>query len=148
MHTNQRNGRWKASKEAALVVILSIVAAVTCFSTNSRINGDMIVDQATGISAHAVSMMQDVIWVDARIPSTDEKKVIPNAISLHENNWDALLPVIVEKMRPAINIVVFCDNAGCGLSRRVADRLRRELGYNNVFWLEGGIEAVTAHINR
>jgi len=81
------------------------------------------------------------IWVDARPQDDFEREHVPGALLLNEDRWNELLPAMLAAWTPAKRVVVYCSAEGCGASREVAHRLRKEAGLTNVFVLEGGWEA-------
>lgn len=81
------------------------------------------------------------IWVDARPEDDFEREHVPGALLLNEDRWNELLPAMLAAWTPAKRVVVYCSTEGCGASREVAHRLRKEAGLTNVFVLEGGWEA-------
>ena len=79
-----------------------------------------------------------VIWVDARTGAAFNLKHVPGALSLNEEDWEALLPGFVAAWRPGARVVVYCDDQQCDRSQDVAARLQRELQVGNVYVLKGG----------
>jgi rhodanese-related sulfurtransferase len=82
-----------------------------------------------------------VIWLDARPEEEFEREHVPGALLLNEDRWSQLLPPMLAAWSPEKRVVVYCSAEGCGASRDVARRLRKEAGLTNVFVLEGGWEA-------
>ena len=84
----------------------------------------------------------DVIWVDARQEADYEAGHIPEAILLNEDDWDGGLIRLMERwMDSPRPIVIYCSDAGCGTSRRVAERLRHDLPDAEIYSLRGGWDA-------
>ena len=81
------------------------------------------------------------IWIDARPQEEFEREHVPGALLLNEDRWNELLPAMLAAWTPEKRVVVYCSAEGCGASRDVARRLRKEAGLTNVFVLEGGWEA-------
>ena len=92
------------------------------------------IDQARNWSA-------DAIWIDARPQEEFEREHVPGALLLNEDRWNELLPQVLAVWVPEKRVVVYCSTDGCGSSREIAHRLRKEAGLTNVFVLEGGWEA-------
>jgi rhodanese-related sulfurtransferase len=90
--------------------------------------------------AQAQAWSDDAIWVDARPEEDYEREHVPGALSLNEDRWSEMLPAMLAKWLPGKRVVVYCSTQGCGASREVAHRLRKEAGLTNVFVLEGGWE--------
>ncbi len=83
----------------------------------------------------------NAIWIDARPEAEFAKEHIPGAILLNEDRWNELLPQMLATWSPEKRVVVYCSREGCGSSREVARRLRKEAQMKKVFVLEGGWEA-------
>jgi 3-mercaptopyruvate sulfurtransferase SseA len=79
-----------------------------------------------------------VLFVDARSAAAYRGQHIPGALSLNEGGWEQLLQAVTAAWRPGGRVVAYCDDQGCEASQSVAQRLRRELGVNEVFVLKGG----------
>lgn len=90
--------------------------------------------------AQAQAWSDGAIWVDARPEEDYEREHVPGALSLNEDRWSEMLPPMLAKWSPGKRVVVYCSTQGCGASREVAHRLRKEAGLTNVFVLEGGWE--------
>lgn len=91
--------------------------------------------------AQAQSWSADAIWIDARPQEEFEREHMPGALLLNEDRWNELLPQLLAVWAPEKRLVVYCSTDGCGSSREIAHRLRKEAGLTNVFVLEGGWEA-------
>lgn len=83
----------------------------------------------------------DVLWVDARAAAAYERAHVPGAINLSAGSWEAQVGEVVAAWRPGRRMVVYCDGHGCQASREVAQRLRTELGLDDVYVLTGGWDA-------
>jgi rhodanese-related sulfurtransferase len=79
-----------------------------------------------------------VLFVDARPPAAFARRHIPGALSLSEPQWETQLPGFIRAWEPGSRVVVYCDDRACDASESVARRLRRELGIDRVFVLQGG----------
>ena len=90
--------------------------------------------------AQAQSWGETAIWVDARPQEDYEREHVPGALLLNEDRWSELLPAMLATWSADKRVVVYCSTEGCGASREVAHRLRKEAGLTNVFVLEGGWE--------
>lgn len=82
---------------------------------------------------------KEVLWLDARSSKKYEMKHIPGAVLVNAKDWEASLGRLFEVFQPGQTIVVYC-NKGCSSSRAVASRLRDELGQENVYYLDGGMD--------
>lgn len=90
--------------------------------------------------AQARAWGEGALWVDARPEEEFDREHVPGAILLNEDRWNQLLPAMLAAWSPEKRVVVYCSAEGCGASREVAHRLRKEAGLANVFVLEGGWE--------
>ncbi len=86
-----------------------------------------------------LSWKENVFWVDARASDIFEKDHIPGAQLLNEDDWDRLVPPVLQSWNPGQPVVVYCNSQQCQASHQVAKRLR-ELGLNPVYVLKGGWE--------
>lgn len=81
---------------------------------------------------------EPVLWIDARDPNSYEASHAHGAYSLNEDDWEALLPDVLMAWRLGMRIVVYCDSWACRASSEVADRLRDEMQWEDVYTLKGG----------
>ncbi len=84
----------------------------------------------------------DIIWIDARSEAEFLKGKIENAILLNEEQWDEgffnLMNAWLEETKP---IVVYCGSKSCGTSKKIAQRLWKDLPDAEIYSLKGGWEA-------
>lgn len=80
----------------------------------------------------------DVLWLDARSRDEFEEAHIPGALLMNEEDWDNLFFDLVAVWDPDVPVVVYCGGGQCQASHAVAERLRSELGSENIFILKGG----------
>lgn len=92
----------------------------------------------------AVRDMGEVLWVDGRSREAYEKGHYKDALHLDPGgtDYEEGLTRVLMVWDPAVPVVVYCDDAGCGASRELAKRLRTELGVESIYWLEGGWETL------
>ncbi len=81
-----------------------------------------------------------VLWVDARPSEQFTQAHIPGAISLNEDRWNELLPLMLATWSPDRRTVVYCSRQTCAASHEVAKRLRDDAGLKDVYVLHGGWE--------
>jgi rhodanese-related sulfurtransferase len=82
-----------------------------------------------------------VMWIDARPEDEFTAAHIPGALLLNTEEWDKLLPEVLNSWAPDRKLVVYCSKQTCGASRDVARRLHDEAQLKNVLVLSGGWEA-------
>ncbi len=84
---------------------------------------------------------ESILWVDARPQANFAAAHIPGAIHLNEDDWEDGFERLMFAWMPGQILVVYCDAAACHASEAVAQRLRQDLGTDEVFFLEGGWQA-------
>jgi len=84
----------------------------------------------------------DALWIDARSDDDFARAHLEGAISLNEERWEELLVGFLDRWSPSAATVVYCSSQACLRSHEVAERLREELGVEDIFALEGGWETL------
>jgi rhodanese-related sulfurtransferase len=84
----------------------------------------------------------EIIWVDARERDAYEEAHWPGAILLNEDEFELLIPGLLEVWNPDARVLVYCEVEGCDRSLAVTQRLREEFQMENVFVLQGGWEVL------
>lgn len=87
----------------------------------------------------------EVVWVDARSRAAWEKDGVAGSILWNLDPTEDMLAFEAEAaMRVAVTprVIVYCGDENCGVSRQIADRIRRDLGAE-VFVLHGGWRALS-----
>lgn len=90
------------------------------------------------LTSIASERLDTILWVDARTQVAYDNGHAPGAIHLNEDNWEDAFFTLLEAWTPELRIVVYCDANDCHASEAVALRLRRELDFENVYYLDGG----------
>ncbi len=90
--------------------------------------------------ADALRQPGGFLWVDARAESEFAKGHAPGARRLTEEEWDDLLPAVLQAWPTGKPAVVYCSARQCQNSTAVAARLR-EFNVGQVHVLKGGWEA-------
>ena len=93
-------------------------------------------------SAQAKNWGGRTLWLDARPNEQFSRARYSGALPLNEDDWNAPLRAVMKAWSPEKYLVVYCSTRSCGASRVVAQRLRNETRWQNVFVLEGGWEAL------
>lgn len=86
----------------------------------------------------------NVLWLDARPNEQFAEAHYPAALPLNQEHWNEMLPPIFAAWKPEKRIVVYCGSESCGTSREVAQRLRDEAHWENVYVLTGGWDVLRA----
>lgn len=89
-------------------------------------------------AGEARSHYRDALWLDARSRADYEAAHVPGALLLNEDEWEALLPLVMERWDGVQPMLVYCGGESCHASEAVARRLKRELGEIKVLVLNGG----------
>jgi rhodanese-related sulfurtransferase len=89
----------------------------------------------------AQSWGNNVLWLDARPAAEFRQDHIPGALLLNEDDWDELLPRVLDVWSRDKFIVVYCSSLKCHASQEVAKRLREEARLPRVYVVKGGWEA-------
>lgn len=96
------------------------------------------------LGIEAVRSLPDPLWIDARTEEDFARGSVPGAVWLGLESWEEGFANALDRWTPERPIVVFCSTQACLRSREVAERLRAELGVEEVYALEGGWEALLA----
>jgi rhodanese-related sulfurtransferase len=131
-----------------LVRELSIIALLTCIGSVFSLCSGLAPlpwvepELPAGAIRQEDARVLDVLWIDARSEDAYQHGRIGDAIRLSSDNWDdgivTLMDAWLGNPRP---IIVYCGSAGCGTSKRVADRLRDALPAAEIYTLHGGWDA-------
>jgi rhodanese-related sulfurtransferase len=128
---------------SGLLVLLAIVPAVATAAWHPRgplwSEETLLPDEVSVAQAQAWGSR--VLWIDARNQLEYQTHRIPGAWHLSMDTWDAQIQGVVEAWRPGVPTVVYCNQRTCAESRHVAEALREEMGWSQVFVLHGGWSA-------
>jgi len=134
--------RRKATRQALLLLGLALLPAIgQALYLRDRVfwQQPAAADEAT--VAQAEGWGRAALWIDARPDEEFAAGHVAGALPLNTEEWDKLLPQVLNSWSPDRKVVVYCSKQTCGASREVARRLRDEAGLKNVFVLTGGWEA-------
>ena len=129
-----------ARQIALLLALAAIPAGASALVCWKRGQWDAFIDHSVPLS-EIVAASQPVLWVDARSKVEYAVAHIPGALLLNEDDWDDLLPKVLETWQPGNVVVVYCSSQSCHTSEEVAQRLSKEVGLPGVQFLRGGWEA-------
>ena len=83
--------------------------------------------------------VENVLWIDARPEEKFAAGHWPNAIPLNDQVWTESLWQNSEAILGSdLPIVIYCGSEACEASKKVAERLRQEVGVPEVYFLRGG----------
>jgi rhodanese-related sulfurtransferase len=93
--------------------------------------------------SQVLALTKPYLWIDSRDTATFEKEHIPNAILLNEDDWESNLSTLLEHWNGQV-LIVYCASETCHTSKAIVDRLKHELGFDDVYFLKGGWETWNA----
>ncbi len=136
--------------QLALIAAISLAAAGGTFLIKGPPNRLFRCDPATlkpdQICLDAISAEADVLWVDARRRSDWEQNGVPGSVlwnldpaeDMQAFEADAAVRIVASP-----RVIVYCGDENCGVSRQIAERIRKlDLGAE-VFVLRGGWRALS-----
>lgn len=129
-------------RQIGYVLILATIPALVSLCLYGRHPWGKKSNSVKVVTLTQVSTYGNVLWVDARSRAEYDREHIPGGLLLNEEEWDALLPPLLDQWQPEQWIVIYCDSKQCHNSKSLALRLR-EAGLENVYLLKGGWVAWT-----
>ena len=131
----------RALLQAVALVLLALVPATlsAIFHPRRPAFSDPLVPGEITL-ADALRLPGGFLWVDARAESEFVKGHVPGALRLTEEEWDDLVPAVLQAWPTGKPAVVYCSARQCQNSTAVAARLR-EFNVGQVHVLKGGWEA-------
>lgn len=140
-----QNGSYFESMRLSWQILLILALATFGAGLQGLIQGRPAGAEETdewAVTVSAALAMDGALWVDARSQEAYDQSHYPGAVFLNEDNWDTQLGVLLGAWEPGQAVIVYCDGDGCASSRKLAERLRTELGLEPVYWLVDGWEAI------
>lgn len=125
---------------AQAIVILFLAALLGVASFFARPDAIPWSASEHEIDLATATSWQEAIWIDARLDEEYEQGHYADALSLNEENWEQGFAPLLDVWEPGRPIIVYCSSQSCLRSHHVAERLRAELGADQVFVLRGGWE--------
>lgn len=130
----------QALSQSVSILVLSLVLGVLSFVVRPE-------TLPWDISEHEVELseiegLEAVVWIDARADEDFEEAHLDAALLLNEENWETGFVPLLDVWVPGTPIVVYCSSQSCLRSHHVAERLRDELGVEEVYSLKGGWESL------
>ncbi len=93
------------------------------------------------VDVQTAANTQDVLWIDARSREQFDAGHVPGAMLLNQQEWETLLPGVVEAWSPGRPVIVYCGSRRCEDAHLVAQRLAKDLDARSVRVLRGGFGA-------
>lgn len=129
-----------ATEVIGICLLATLPAIASSLFHPQRLSWDANTLKEGEVTVATATQWQQVLWVDARAQRDYKEQHIPDAVLLNEDDWESLLPGLLERWQPGLNVVVYCSSSGCRASSSVADRLRQEVGLESVYVLKDGWE--------
>ena len=134
-------GIWEsAARQAAILLIIALIASVGSAFYYPRIKTWRVLSEVE--NSVPLSDVQhwgkQVLWIDARLETEYAAGHIPGALLLNLDQWNELLPSLLQVWERDKMVVVYCSSISCQESREVAAKVRDEVGLQSVFVLRGG----------
>lgn len=122
-----------------ILVVATLLAAATLAldpRTRALFTDQLAPDEIT--LSDARSLRGPLLWLDARHGDAYRTEHIPEALPLDIDHWDTQIVDVIARWQPGMRLIVYCDDSACSSSRQVAERLRRDYQFDDVWLLHGG----------
>jgi rhodanese-related sulfurtransferase len=135
--------------QLAIIAAISLAAAGLTYLVKGPPARSHLCDPATRkadeICLSEITNQSDILWVDARSRGAWQKNGLPSSILWNldpTEDMQAFEANNAEKIAAAQRVVIYCGDENCGISRQVAERIRKlDLG-PQVLVLNGGWRAL------
>jgi rhodanese-related sulfurtransferase len=135
-------GIWKsAARQAATLLVIALIPSVGSAFYHLGVKSWRILSDNSVPLSDVQHWGKQVLWIDARSETEYAAGHIPGALLLNLDQWNELLPSLLQVWERDKMVVVYCSSISCQASREVAEKLRDEVGLQSVFVLRGGWEA-------
>jgi len=130
--------------QAVVILLLSALAGGISYFAHPKapafyLNNEPLLEGETKIGTVLEEWGGNVLWIDARQKKHFDKGHVAGAIMLNEADWSELLWEHIESLQMSEKpIVVYCGSQACQASKKVAERMRAEIGLENVYVLRDG----------
>lgn len=128
----------KSVREACIISVVAGLCGVIAFFAHPKAPA-FHVDELE-VELEEVLRLEEAFWIDARSDEDFEKGHLEGALSLNEERWEEQIVDFLDAWNPDAPTVVYCSSQACLRSHEVAERLKAELGVENIFVLKGGWE--------
>lgn len=129
-------------KQALLLAALALLPAVISGAIQLRVKPPELPLEPGEIRAATVRQWgPQVLFVDARRAARYDAGHIPGAVRLTAEEWDTLVPKFLDAWEPDKAVVVYCEGGSCDISREIAERIKKDLQIQTVYYLQGGYPA-------
>ena len=128
-------------RQALLLAALAVLPALVSGTIQLQRNPQKALQPGEMSAAQARELRRQVLFVDARPAERYEAGHIPSAVRLTAQEWDALVPKFLDAWDPDRVVVVYCEGGTCDTSREIAERIKKDLQIQGVYYLQGGYPA-------
>ena len=128
----------KSVREACSISVVAGLCGVVAFFAHPKAPA-FHVDELE-VELKEVLRLEEAFWIDARSDEDFEKGHLEGALSLNEESWEEQIVDFLDAWNPKAPTFVYCSSQACLRSHEVAERLKAELGVENIFVLKGGWE--------
>ena len=139
-YTHMFVSRAQLGKVCVIVGFSAVLAVLNALSNPYALSWDENTLKPGEIHAEDAREMERVFFVDARPEADYQRDHISGATNLTEDDWDDQLMLLFENWDVESPIVVYCSSMECQASHAVAERLKQELGFEEIYVLKGGWE--------
>ncbi len=138
----------KVWREVCILLALVAVAATGTHFFHPRapswyLEGEPIADDEVTVAQVEAKWKGDVLWIDARSRDPFQKRHVPGALLINEQERDQLLfeniAVLQDNKKP---IVVYCDSGACQASRKIREHLKYNMSIDEIYVLHGGWDSL------
>lgn len=128
---------WRgALSQASVLLVCAAVPTILTARWNLQWKAPREFDEIPASAAHTDA--SNLILVDVRSNERFESGHASGALSITPETYDSMLNQVRTCLRGAKRIVVYGEGTGSERAQQIARRLRKDLGSNQVFLLEGG----------
>ena len=132
-----KSAAWcSALLQAAALLLCAAVPTVLTARWNLQWKAPREFDEIPASAAHADA--SNLILVDVRNTERFESGHAPDALPITLETYDSMLDSVRTAFRGEKRIIVYGEGTGSERAQQIARRLRKDLGSNQVFLLEGG----------
>ncbi|MBC8128682.1 MAG: hypothetical protein H8M99_16205 [Gloeobacteraceae cyanobacterium ES-bin-144] len=133
-----------------VIAVISLTFATATYVTKGPPNRFLRCDPATlkpdEVCLESVSAIADVLWVDARKRSEWQESGVPGSVLWNldgAEDMQAFEANVAVRAAVSPHVLVYCGDENCGVSRQIAERIRKlDLGVK-VSVLHGGWRALS-----
>lgn len=104
-------------------------------------------DDPLAASVSHLEESQSILWVDGRSLAEFEGQHAPGAIHLTLDNWDEGFMALLNAWDGSSTIIAYCSSTSRSSSRDIAEKIRRDIGIDTVYYYPGGWPSLQKMLN-